>query len=78
VGWSRGSQEENAPTYRVTAEELYRVDGAFPRLTRASFTEGPPPGVDDISYSLDLVACREWRVATEPSQAAALLAGLTP
>ena len=78
VGWSRGVPDEGAPSYRITAEELYRVEGDFPRLTRASFDGGPPPGVDDIAYSLDLAACRPWRVATEPSQAAALLAGLSP
>lgn len=51
---------------RVVAEELYRVDADFPRLTGRSFSEGVPNGVDGIAYTLDLVSCRDWRVATAP------------
>lgn len=51
---------------RVVAEELYRVDEGFPRLVRESFPEGVPNGVDGITYSLNLVACEPWRIASAP------------
>lgn len=51
---------------RVVAEELYRVGDEFPRLTKNTFPDGVPNGVDDIAYTLDLVACAGWRVATAP------------
>jgi hypothetical protein len=56
---------------RVVAEELFRVDGQFPRLTRSSFVEGEvPSGVDRIGYDLELVACVRWRIATAPGSQA--------
>lgn len=57
-------------TLRVIAEELYRIDEGFPRLTRSSFPDGVPNGVDGISYTLDLVACEQWRIATSPGSVA--------
>ncbi|WP_445989462.1 PD-(D/E)XK motif protein [Chromobacterium haemolyticum] len=36
---------------------VYEVSGSFPRLTAASFNlPGPPPGVSDVHYTIDLVA----------------------
>lgn len=51
---------------RVVGEELYRVEGEFPRLMKSTFPAGPPNGVDDISYALNLVACQAWLVASKP------------
>lgn len=68
AGWSNPQAHDLATTYRVTTEELYLVEGAFPRLTRASFPGGPPTGVDEITYSLDLAACADWRIATSPQE----------
>jgi hypothetical protein len=68
AGWSSTQAHDLATTYRVTAEELYHVEGAFPRLTRASFPGGPPIGVEEITYSLDLASCADWRIATNPQQ----------
>jgi hypothetical protein len=68
AGWSSTHEHELATTYRVTTEELYLVEGAFPRLTRASFPGGPPTGVEEITYSLDLAACADWRIATNPQE----------
>ena len=58
------------------AEELYRVGPGFPRLTRASVSDGVPAGVGDITYSVDLAACAPWRFASRPEEATELLAAL--
>jgi Putative PD-(D/E)XK family member, (DUF4420) len=52
--------------FRVVAEELYRVDGSFPRLTRDNFGAGLPAGIGDVSYTLSMDACAPWRIATFP------------
>jgi hypothetical protein len=54
---------------RVLAEELYRVDESFPKLTKKSFGSGLPPGIGDVTYSLSMAACLPWRVATVPTDA---------
>ncbi len=67
LGYSPAHQDRYDTPLRVVAEELYRVDTNFPRLTKDSFVGGAvPTGVDGIAYSLDLVACAPWRVATAP------------
>ena len=67
LGYSPAHRERYDAPLRVVTEELYRVDTDFPRLTKDSFVEGEvPTGVDGIGYSLDLVACKPWRVATAP------------
>lgn len=67
LGYSPAHRERYDAPLRVVAEELYRVDTDFPRLTKDSFVGGAvPTGVDGITYSLDLVACAPWRVATAP------------
>lgn len=71
VGYGPAAAEGNDAPLRVTAEELFEVSEGFPRLRPHSFPEGPPAGVDDITYTLDLAACRSWRVATKPSDSAA-------
>lgn len=76
AGWSPQSAERLLQTYRVVAEELYFVDEDFPKLTRKSFPEGIPAGVDDVSYTLNLSACLAWRVATLPAEVADLLSAL--
>lgn len=49
---------------RIVAEKLFVVGDGFPRLTRASFGAGLPPGIDDVTYSLAVSACNRWLVAT--------------
>jgi len=66
LGYNPGHRQHYDTPMRVIAEELYRVGQGFPRLTFDSFPEGLPPGVDRIAYTLDLVACSGWRVATAP------------
>lgn len=76
AGWSPAFQRHQPVAYRVAAERLYVVREEFPRLTRGSFVVGPPPGIDDVSYTVDLAACAEWLVATVPEEAAEMLRGL--
>lgn len=76
AGWSPASADRHAQTYRIVAEELYRVGVGFPRLVRETFANGIPVGVGGINYTLDLAACATWRIATLPSQAEAVLVGL--
>jgi hypothetical protein len=65
LGYSPAHRDRYDTPFRVVAEELYRVDSEFPRLTRDSFADGAvPTGVDKIGYSLDLAACAPWRVAS--------------
>lgn len=76
AGWSPANADRHTQTYRIVAEELYRVGEGFPRLVRETFTAGIPVGVDNITYTLDLAACSVWRVATLPAQAEETLSGL--
>lgn len=77
AGWTPAAAEKHSQTFRVTAEELYRVDGRFPRLTHESFPSGLPAGIDNITYTLDLAVCIDHRVATEPDEGAAIIGVLT-
>jgi hypothetical protein len=67
AGYSPAHAERYEQKLRVVTEELYVVEGEFPRLTRQRFPSGLPTGVGDVSYSLDLTACAQWRVATRPT-----------
>lgn len=69
AGWDPRHSERHRQGLRVVAEELYAVEGDFPRLTRSTLTGGVPTGVDDITYSIDLAACASHRVATGPDNA---------
>jgi hypothetical protein len=76
AGWSASTANRHSQAYRIVAEELYRVDEEFPRLTRESFVDGVPFGIDEIEYALDLAACGSWRIAVHPGQATQTLAAL--
>jgi hypothetical protein len=67
IGYSPAHASRYDQRWRVTAEELYRVETGFPRLTRCSFGAGLPAGVQEVSYCLDLAACGPWRTATRPT-----------
>jgi len=71
VGYSPGDAERYARRLRVIREELYKVDGSFPRLTRSTFLGGLPTGVEAVSYALDMAACAPWQIASGPSDPAA-------
>ena len=66
AGWHVAYADRYRSGLRVVSEELYRVDGTFPRIIRSSFVGGHVPvGVDDIRYSIDLAgAVASHRIAT--------------
>jgi hypothetical protein len=71
AGYAVAASESYDAPLRVTAEELFEVGEGFPRLTPGTFPEGPPAGVDNVTYTLDLAACGNWRIATKPTDPAA-------
>jgi hypothetical protein len=76
AGWTPAAAERHGQSFRVRAEELYRVDSEFPRLTDQSFPDGLPPGVDNVTYTVDLATCVDHRFATTPDYAAVVLGAL--
>jgi len=66
AGYNPAHADRYNRSLRVVAEELYRVNGSFPRLVKSSFPAGLPPGIEGVSYSLSLAACAPWRIATSP------------
>jgi hypothetical protein len=44
----------NYVTFNVEGFDTFRVVGGFPRLTPASFAEGVPAGVSEVTYGIDL------------------------
>jgi hypothetical protein len=67
LGYSPAEADRYSQTWRIVGEELYSIGDGFPRLTRSSFQGGLPAGVDEVSYSLMLAACRSWLVSERPS-----------
>lgn len=65
--------------FTISRQELYRIDGDFPRLTGATFDGGLPGGVVDVTYSLDTAACSAWLVTDRPRDptATGVFAGLS-
>ncbi|MDQ6947396.1 MAG: PD-(D/E)XK motif protein, partial [Actinomycetota bacterium] len=68
AGWTPAHANRYLQPWRVVAEELYRVGDGFPRLTRNTFPKGVPPGVGDVTYTVDLAACTSFKVASAPGQ----------
>jgi hypothetical protein len=66
MGYSPAHRDLYDAPFRVVAEELYRVNDGFPRLTASMLDGDVPAGVDSIAYTVDLAACMPWRVATAP------------
>jgi len=65
-GYTPAERDQSTVRYRVIEEGLYRVMGHFPRLRRTSFPDGLPTGVNRVSYWLDMSACVDWLVGTQP------------
>jgi hypothetical protein len=76
AGWTPAAAEKHSQTFRIRAEELYRVGSEFPRLTDQSFPAGLPAGVDNVTYTVDLATCVDHRSATTPEHAAVLIGAL--
>lgn len=67
-GYSPADRTNPAKRFRILAERLYRVGEGFPRITRRTFQpSGLPSGVVNVGYTIDLAACRQWLVATTPT-----------
>jgi hypothetical protein len=71
AGYNPADEGRYARPFRILSEELYRVGGSFPRLTRESFGAGLPAGIEEISYSISMIAGGPWRVASSPRDPAA-------
>jgi hypothetical protein len=78
LGYNPAHAQHYDVPLRVVGEELYRVEDGFPRLISSTFSS-LPSGVDDISYTLNLAACRDWLLATKPgAESRQLRSSLTP
>jgi len=71
VRYNPAHADKYSRKFRIVAEELYRIDDTFPRLTRLSFAPSLPSGVEDVSYCLSMSACAHWRIASSPSDSGA-------
>jgi hypothetical protein len=62
VDW-RTSARLAMDRFTVFRVEVFRVEGNFPSIVRASFLPGlPPPGVMNVEYALDLDLALSWRL----------------
>jgi hypothetical protein len=66
AGYSPAYADRYRRPLRIVSEELYRVEGHFPRLIPSSFPTGLPSGIQAVSYRLSLAACGSWRIASSP------------
>jgi Putative PD-(D/E)XK family member, (DUF4420) len=57
---------------RVVAEELFKVEDDFPRITGGTFPSGVPSGVERVDYEINLSGFTHLRVASSPTDAANL------
>ena len=76
AGWRPPHADLYSRRFRITSQQLYRVDDKFPRLIRTSFGgQEPPPGVSEVRYSITpSVAATTHLLATEAALARTLLA----
>lgn len=65
-GYTPAGHDQSAVPYRIVEENVYRVNGQFPRLTHGSFPDGPPAGINRISYELDMNVCQPWLAGETP------------
>jgi hypothetical protein len=69
AGYSPVYEEEYRKRHlRVTAEELFKVETDFPRITAATFADGVPAGVERVDYEINLSAFAHLRIATNPAE----------
>lgn len=59
--------------WRVVEELLLDVRDEFPRIVARTFAEGPPPGVEEIDYSINLGTFDQLIVARKPGDAIDIL-----
>lgn len=74
TGYSPVHDDEYAKVrLRMTDEGLFTVTDNFPRITSDMFREGIPPGVETITYEINLDSFNHLRVATTPEEATVFL-----
>jgi len=67
VGYSPAHDEEYAKLkLRVVGQELFRVEGNFPRITPESFAAGLPSGIERVEYEINLSGFDHLRTASSP------------
>lgn len=67
-GYSPAHRNRHDVPYRVLGEYLYSIGPGFPRLTAATFTDGLPTGIADVSYIIDMAVCDPWLEAKSPTE----------
>lgn len=73
AGYSPVHEEEyRKRRLRVTAEELFKVERDFPRITAGTFPNGVPAGVERVDYEINLSAFAHLRIASNPTEFVAL------
>ncbi len=78
-----GYVDAHAPEYsktrfRVAGERLFAVRDGFPKLTVGDFVAGVPPGVDRISYEINLELALSFQIAGSPGEFQASESQLAP
>jgi hypothetical protein len=68
TGYTNSAHDGSDLRFRIIDERLYRVEGLFPRLRRASLAGGVPSGIEEISYVINLNGLDAYLAATQPEQ----------
>lgn len=75
AGYSANHEDDYSKTHwRVVEQMLFDTSHEFPRLTKESFGDGMPMGVEDIDYTINLGTFDSAIVASTPAQATSFLA----
>lgn len=64
------ADEWNQDAFRIESESHYRVEADFPRIVSSAFKgSGPPPGVDDVTYLIDLSVASSYKCLAQEIEA---------
>lgn len=67
-GWRPGAAE-GEPRFALLAEQAYRIEDGFPRLTTASLRDGRlPAGLSSVAYAVDLSAASAFLIAEDDAR----------
>jgi hypothetical protein len=74
AGYLSTHEEEYSKTrIRVIEELLFDTGGNFPKVTASTFSSGPPAGVEEIDYVINLGTFDDLIIARNPGEATGLL-----